>query len=401
VIATVGPGWARATLGELTRTTRPICYGVLKPGPNVAGGIPLVRVTDISENRFCDKHLICISHRLDEEFRRSRLRGGEILVSIQGTVGRVAICPPEYAGANISRTIAVIEPDDRADRRYSYWYLRHLGEAGAFKTVGSTRASLNIAALRNVEIPLPPLPVQRRIVAILDQADALREKRRLTIAQLDALSWSVFFDMFGDPGTNEKKWDESTLGKLCMVKGGKRLPKGEDYSPIPTPFRYVRVTDLQEGWVDEAALLYLRPEIQSRISRYIVNTGDIIVSIAGSIGLVAPVPPSVDGANLTENAAKLVPKTRGAYDPIFLSVLLQTAFLQSQIRSHVGQVTIGKLALFRIEKLRVFLPPVDLQKEFAKRSAVIQSALSVHRNSLANLDTLFASLEHRVFQGEL
>ena len=100
------------TLGELTATTRPICYGVLKPGKLDPNGIPLIRILNISSNFFNDSNLYKISPDLDKEFSRSKLKGGEVLLSIQGTVGRVAICPIEYA-ANISRTIAVIEPDQR------------------------------------------------------------------------------------------------------------------------------------------------------------------------------------------------------------------------------------------------------------------------------------------------
>ncbi len=114
--------WPNLSLGELTERTRPICYGVLKPGISDENGVPLIRVTDISGNYFDDSKLLRISPSLDEEFRRSRLKGGEILISIQGTIGRVAVCSPQFAGANISRTIAVVRPDERVERRFAYWF---------------------------------------------------------------------------------------------------------------------------------------------------------------------------------------------------------------------------------------------------------------------------------------
>ena len=106
-------GWVELSLGELTENTRPICYGVLKPGPNVEGGVPLVKITDMDRRILGPEGMQQISNELDNEFRRSRLQGGEVLLSIQGTVGRVAIAASTLEGANISRTIAVIDPDDR------------------------------------------------------------------------------------------------------------------------------------------------------------------------------------------------------------------------------------------------------------------------------------------------
>jgi len=153
----------------------------------------------------------------------------------------------------------------------------------------------------------------------------------------------------------------------------------------------VSLTDLKDAAVDEAALVYLKPEVQAKIARYIVNTGDVIISIAGSIGLIAPVPASLDGTNLTENAAKLVPRDQKAYDAGYLASLLQTPVTQNQIGSHIGQVTIGKLALFRIEKLTVPLPPIELQREFARRVGAVEKLKTAQRASLAELDALLTS----------
>ena len=157
-----------ATLGELTNSTRPICYGVLKPGPFVENGVPLVRIVDIAGDQLDLSNAHRISSALDTEFARSRLEGGELLLSIQGTIGRVAIAPLSAKGANISRTIAVIAPDDRVDRRYLRYFLMYLGVAHRFKVTGTTRDSLNIGDIRSIEVPLATPDEQRRIVGSLD-----------------------------------------------------------------------------------------------------------------------------------------------------------------------------------------------------------------------------------------
>lgn len=335
--------------------------------------------------------------------RRLPLAVGDVLLTIVGTIGRAAVVE-ELRPLVFQRSVAVIRP---LHARLSPRFLFHVTQSSEFQAQlarssnKSSQAGVYLGKLKELRIPLPPLAEQRRIVDVLDRAEALRAKRRAALAQLDTLTQSIFLEMFGDPSKNPQRWPQKTIGELAEVKGGKRLPKGEEYSLTPTLFRYVRVTDLRGGAVDESALVYLKPEVQAKIARYIVRTGDVIISIAGSIGLIAPVPPSLDGANLTENAAKLVPRGPGVYDSGYLATVLQMPATQSQIASHIGQVTIGKLALFRIEKMTVPLPPIALQEDFVRRLDQVAVLKSETLGSLAEFDALFASLQHRAFRGEL
>lgn len=336
------------------------------------------------------------------------LQHGDILVSSANSwnlVGKCCCVPALPWRSSFGGFISVLRADPgRIDPRYLFHWFSSTRTQETVRSYGQRTtniSNLNVDRCLKLSLPLPPLSEQHRIVEVLDRAEALRAKRRAALAQLDTLTQSIFVDMFGDPATNPKGWFGQTIADICEVRGGKRLPKGEEYSPTPTAYRYIRVTDLKSGAVDESALVYLKPEVQASIKRYIVNTGDVIISIAGSIGLIAPVPPSLDGANLTENAAKLVPRRHGEYDACFLAVLLQTPYAQSQISSHIGQVTIGKLALFRIEKIQMRIPPFPLQYDFARRVAQVDKLKVTHRAALTDLDALFASLQHRAFRGDL
>jgi type I restriction enzyme S subunit len=243
---------------------------------------------------------------------------------------------------------------------------------------------------------VPGLPEQRRIAAVLDQADALRAKRRQVLVHLDGLADSIFNEMFAGSLN-----PVVSLGDIATVKGGKRLPKGAQYADTPTPHPYIRVTDLRNGAIRMDNLRFLTPDVQRQISRYTVKHDDVIISIAGSIGLTAAVPPALAGANLTENAAKIVAKDQEAYMGAWLARALLTRPLQDQIAGKVGQVTIGKLALFRIEELQIPLPPPPLQREFLERTAKIDlSRIAVQRATTTD-DELFASLQARAFAGDL
>jgi type I restriction enzyme, S subunit len=283
------------------------------------GSIPWVKIGDMLQGTVTTT---------DESITRAGLQSsaakllppGTVLISIFATIGRTAVLGVEAA---TNQAIAGVTPRDPnlLTPAYLRLYLDSVVSTLEQRARGAAQVNINSGILRALPVPVPPLLEQQRIADILGKADALRAQRRATITKLDTLTQSIFFDMFGDPATNSKRWPIVTIADLCEVKGGKRLPKGEEYSSTPTPFRYIRVTDLQAGAVDESSLVFLKPEIQDEISRYIVNTGDVIISIAGSIGLVAPVRASLDGANLTENAAKLVPREKGIYDEVFLSGL--------------------------------------------------------------------------------
>jgi type I restriction enzyme S subunit len=190
-----GDDWTETTLGDLTSTTRPICYGVLKPGPFVDGGVPLVRITDMDRPLLGPEGMHRISSELDDEFKRSRLRGNEVLLSIQGTVGRVARCGPELAGANISRTIALIDCDERLLNEFLAIYLESMATNNAFNSSGSTRDSLNISEIRLINVPVPPLEEQKRIVDVVSSMDDVIQATERAIVDAKNLRSGILSDL--------------------------------------------------------------------------------------------------------------------------------------------------------------------------------------------------------------
>jgi restriction endonuclease S subunit len=160
------------SLGELTASTRPICYGVLQP-LSVAEGVPLVRIQDMAGDFLDGSSCSLISEEMSSEYARSILNGREVLVSIRGTLGRVALCPSHLKGANISRDVALIEPDSRVEAAYLRHALIWRVRRGPWESGGSTRPSLNIGDLRNTEVPVPAIHRQREIVGLLDAQESV------------------------------------------------------------------------------------------------------------------------------------------------------------------------------------------------------------------------------------
>jgi type I restriction enzyme S subunit len=242
-------GWIESSLGELTEHTRPICYGVLKPGPQVDGGIPLVKITDMDRRILGPEGMQRISNELDDEFRRSRLKGGEVLLSIQGTVGRVAIAATTLEGANISRTIAVIDPDERLINLYLVYVLEKIATEGEFDSAGSTRESLNISTIRNMKIWCPPLPEQKRIVDLISAVDAYIEALQQQLESAKKSRNAVLHDLLT---AGDDNWVERKLPDVVEVLDRMRKPinsteREDRKGTIP----YYGANG-QTGWIDES-----------------------------------------------------------------------------------------------------------------------------------------------------
>jgi type I restriction enzyme, S subunit len=156
-----------------------------------------------------------------------------------------------------------------------------------------------------------------------------------------------------------KGWIEETISKIGKVKGGKRLPKGHNYSENKTPFPYIRVTDFENLTIGQDKLKYLLPETQALIKNYTISKDDVYISIAGTIGEVGVIPETLDGANLTENAAKITELI--ATNNKYLANYLSSKTSQTQIAEHTIATTQPKLSLFRIDKIIVPIPPLPEQ----------------------------------------
>ena len=202
---TLPEGWARATLGELATSPGDIAYGVLKPGPWTDGGVPMLRVKDVREGVVDDSDVYRIGEGLHREFRRTELRGGELLLSIQGTVGRVAVVPNRLRGANVSRTLAVVPLRDRQLTSWTWAALQspQLQDSIRGETGGSTRDSLNLRDLREIVLPVAPSSEQHRIVAKVEELLAEVNQVRERLARVPAIL---------------KRFRQSVLSAACSGK---------------------------------------------------------------------------------------------------------------------------------------------------------------------------------------
>lgn len=202
-------------------------------------------------------------------------------------------------------------------------------------------------------------------------------------------------------GPVPESWEVCTVGEVATVKGGKRLPKGEKLVKQDTGFPYIRVTDFRDLSVDVSGLLFLTEEVQKKISRYIINAFNVYISIAGSIGISGMIPSELDGANLTENAARLIVADSLKLQPRFLMYWLASHPCQAEIKAQTVKNAQPKLALARIKSLKIPLPMLEEQIKLAETLDLVGQKIQNVRIKRDQLKALFRTLLHELMTAKI
>lgn len=192
--------WVTRALEELIEPESTITYGVVKPGESDPDGIRFIRGGDIADGRVLETQLRTISAELSVQYRRTLLRGGELIISLVGNPGQVAIVPPGLAGANIARQVGLVRLGSEVDPLFVRYFLSSSeGQAtlGA-KSLGSVQQVINLSDLKRIHVPVPPLPEQRAIAAVLGALDDKIEVNRKQARVLEGLARAVFNSWFVD-----------------------------------------------------------------------------------------------------------------------------------------------------------------------------------------------------------
>jgi len=343
------------------------------------GEVRLVQLADIGVGIFLDKSKRFMTADKARVLKCTYLRKADILIArMPDPLGRACQFPGDKRTCVTVVDVCVLRPDENiADASYVTHILNSDGVRRQLEKFikGTTRQRISRTNLEQIFIPLPPLPEQRRIAAILDQADALRAKRRDSLAQLESLKQSIFLDMFGDPATNPKAWNKSTFD--CF------------FSDVTSSCEKLENSNYQEKGefpvIDQG---------QRRIAgfcdnRKILCPVELPVTVFGDhTRIIKHIDfPFVVGAD----GAKVLKASQGI-NPLFASELLRLLPIPNLGYSrHMKEV----------RRLVFIVPPKALQDVFEIQIRSVERTEQTTLQSLYNLDALFSSLQYRAFRGEL
>ena len=348
------------------------------------------------------------------------IENGNLLVSKitpcfeNGKQGIVENLPLNF-GVATTEVIPLKEIEGTSNKYFLYYYLlkKDVRASLASKMVGTTgRQRLNKDTIAHTEIPFLDLVEQESIVQALRTVQIAKETRQKELILERERKAALMDHLFTHGTRNEPRkqteigeipesWEVKQIKDLADVKGGKRLSKGSDFAKEATEYPYIRVTDFREGSVRLSELKYLEYEIQQQIKNYCISSNDVYISIAGTIGLVGTIPKEVDGANLTENAAKLVIKDNSILDKDYLAIVLSNEFSQKQFEVLTVKTSQPKLALARIQQVKIPVPCLSEQKEIANTIRTNERKMLSLQNEIDLLDELFQALLEELMTGRL
>lgn len=316
---------------------------------------------------------------------RQLIRAGDVLVStVRPNLNGVAIVSRKLDGATASTGFCVLRPrSGQLDGRYLYQWAKSPGFVSDMvrKATGASYPAVSDRIVCESKLPLPALPEQRRIAEILDRADALRAKRRAALAQLDTLTQSIFVDMFGDPSTNPKGWPLKRIADITECLDRLRRPVTEsDREPGSVPYYGANG---QQGWIDTD--LFDEPLVLVAEDGGYFDTPERGVAYR------------IDGPAWVNNHAHILRA---------LPRHVETEFLHRALRHfnflpYISGTTRAKLTQGQLNSVKLFVPPLHLQRTFGERVAGVERIARETIKSGEQLDALFASLQSRAFRGDL
>jgi type I restriction enzyme S subunit len=367
-------------------------------------GLPITRIETISDSTV-DHNRVGFAGLMEENCRDWLLEPGDILFSHINSVEHIGKCAvyrgtPEKLvhGMNL---LCLRADSDKLLPEFAKYLIRgneFRSRLSNFVNKAVNQASVSVGNLKTIPVIVPSVARQQRIAQVLDRAEALRSKRRDALAQLDTLTQSIFLDLFGDPVTNPKRVKVVRLADVAT-----RITDGVHLKPNYTEsgVAFISVKDITTGKLLFDDCKYVSVEDHERFTkRCKPERLDILYTKVGAT-YGRPAIVETDREFSIYVSVCIIKPRKEIIDPYFLNAAMGTAAVKNQADRRIKGIGVPDLHLDQIQNFLIPLPSMSEQREFTRRVTAVESLKTAHRASLAELDELFASLQHRAFSGEL
>lgn len=396
-------GWQNVCLGAVADR---IDYGLTASAVTRADGPRFLRITDIQDDHVDWASVPSCDARIDE-IRASELRSGDLVFARTGaTTGKSFLIRQCPEGAVFASYLIRVRPSHAVNSMYLSFFFRSEEYWSQIRgtMVGAGQPGVNASRLKEIRIPIPfpddpvrSLAEQKRIAAILDKADAIRQKRRegpplwraSVVSEINAI-----IDV-----SEREKWPTVELDELICpgrpICYGILMPGPDDINGHP----YVRVVDIHDDRVCVATVRRTSPAIYRQYLRSVIKTGDLLLSIRGHVGRMAITPAELDGANITQDTARLsiVKQSLATYVFWYLNSLQAKRWMDR----HVRGVAVRGINIGDVRRIPVPHPPDSIASRFSRFADDVMDARIKSELAESESDGLFGSLVQRAFRGYL
>lgn len=390
-------GWIVKKLG--------VCFSYIKNGANIkqdknSKGFPITRIETLANgvfnrDRFGYADIFDLSN-----YDSFVLQDMDILMSHINSktyIGRSVIYKREGSeqiihGMNLLRLIAIKEILNPYFANYYFKTINFKNDVAKIRKDAVNQSSMAISDLKRICIPIPPLEEQTKIVEELDQLSNIIEKQRQQLSELDNLAQSIFYDMFGDPVTNEKGWEVENLKSLTSKIGSGSTPKGGNESYKDEGISLIRSLNVYNNCFKYKDLAHIDDEQATSLNNVTIEKGDVLLNITGaSVARCCIVPVDVLPARVNQHVSII--RGKDMINNLFLNYLLTSSAYQSLLimLSKSNGATREALTKSQLETLKIILPPLSLQQLFAQKIEAIEQEKEIIKQSIAETEELFNS----------
>ncbi len=316
------------------------------------------------------------------------------MVGIRVGVGKVSINTVPMA---TNQDIVSIEKIDEniIYKPYLVYFIKSSNDILNALKRGATIQGISIEVLKSLQIPLPPMETQKQIAKTLDTVTELLALHKQQLTELDHLIKSVFYDMFGDPVVNEKGWVIKSLEELCH-----KITDGTHHSPENLKvgeYKYITAKNINRDGFDFSELTYVSEEVHKQIySRCNPEYGDILYIKDGVTTGIAQINTLTEEFSMLSSVA-LLKHNRELINGYFLRDILNNDNMYVHIRENMGGAAITRLTLNKIKQIKIPVPPIELQNQFADIVAKIEEQKKLVKKAIDETQTLFDSLMSEYF----
>lgn len=419
--------WKVTELKNIILAHRPVTYGIVQPGPDIRpNGIPLIRGKDYSSGKVDSSDLYHVKPEIDLPYKRSKVLGGDILFSIAGYVGQVAIVPQSLEGANITQTTARISVNTNSySSAYIFYYLiSDFTQTQVRKYAkGSAQEGLNLSDVEKIRINFPSLQPQFKIAHILSTIDSVIEKTQSAIDKYKAIKQGMLHDLFtrgidiktgklrpryqeapelykeSKLGWIPNEWEIKEIGNVSsLVTNGFVGIATPYYTTADKGVPYLYGTNIREDSIEFNDLRYISREFNNSHIKSQLKPGDMLCVQSGHIGTCAVVPDNFVEANC--HALIITRFYKEIIYPEFISFYLNSSIGQHHLDKIIIGSTIKHINTSDLAKHLIPIPLFEEQKEISRRLLVIDQKLRTEQNYFHKLQMLKSGLMSDLLSGK-
>ncbi len=400
--------WEYQSLAQLLDGDRGICYGIVQPGSHSDTGVPIVRVSNIKHGRVDPSDVLRVSEEIEEKYTRSRLRGGEVLLTLVGSLGESAVVPESLAGWNVARAIGVIPVRRDIAPRWVELCLRSSTSQHFIRTRATTtvQATLNLRDVAELPIPVPPKEEREAIASALGTLDDKIELNRRMNKTLEAMTQAIFKSWFVDAAQSAlpEGWRWQKLGDLLSVIETGGRPRG-GVSDITEGVPSVGAESIVGlGHFDYGKTKFVTRDFFQSMNKGHVHDGDVLLyKDGGRPGVFEPHVTIVgDGFpfsefSINEHVYRL--RTDPKVPQSFLYFWLCSDSAMDDMRNRGTGVAIPGLNSTQVRELAVLRPPTEVLTRFDRTVAPLLRRIFANCKESRTLASLRDALLPKLLSG--